>query len=94
MPDPDPSAGPRLGRVASFDAIRGLGRVVEDGGADFAFHATAITDGRRTIEVGTSVTFVVGPGSGGRYEARSVVPSPSEAAAVSTALRSVPSSRT
>ncbi len=71
---PGPSAGPRFGRVASFDAVRGLGRVVDEGGAEFMFQATAITDGSRTTEVGAAVTFLVGPGHGGRYEARSVVP--------------------
>jgi cold shock CspA family protein len=67
---PVPSAGLRHGRVASFDPARGLG---EDGTA-FGFHATAIADGSRTIEVGAVVTFTVAPGHRGRYEARSLAP--------------------
>ena len=83
MGHPVPSAGIHLGRVTSFDPARGLGRVtVEAGGADagnvadeaYDFHATAIADGSRTIDVGTQVTFVVTPGRRGRYEAGSLVP--------------------
>jgi cold shock CspA family protein len=68
------TAGPRPGRVASFDATRGLGTVADDAGAVYAFHATAIGDGSRRIDVGTAVTFSLAPGHGGRYEARSLVP--------------------
>ncbi len=67
-------AGPRHGRVASFDPARGLGTVAEDGGGSYGFHATAIADGSRRIEVGADVTFTVGPGHRGLYEARSLVP--------------------
>jgi cold shock CspA family protein len=67
--------GPRAGRVTAFDARRGLGEVAEEDGAPYPFHATAIADGTRSIEVGAAVTFLVGPGQGGRYEARSVLPS-------------------
>lgn len=73
MATPVGVAGPRLGRVTSFDAARGLGTVTDDAGADYPFHATAITDGSRHIEVGTRVGFSLAPGHGGRYEARSVV---------------------
>ncbi len=73
MAVPVPSAGPRHGRVASFDPARGLGTVTEDGGASYGFHATAIADGSRRIEVGTGVAFTVAPGHRGRYEARSLV---------------------
>jgi cold shock CspA family protein len=70
-----PSAGPHLGRVTSFDQRRGLGTVTEqDGGIEYPFHATAITDGSRTIAEQTAVTFTVGPGYGGRYEAKTIVP--------------------
>jgi cold shock CspA family protein len=72
--DPVPAAGPRHGRVASFDPARGLGTVADAAGTTFGFHATAIADGSRRIEAGTDVVFVLAPGHGGRYEARSVVP--------------------
>ncbi len=74
MVNPVPSAGPRHGRVASFDRARGLGTVVDDTGASFGFHATAIADGTRDVAVGTAVAFTVSPGHRGRYEARSLVP--------------------
>jgi cold shock CspA family protein len=53
-----------------------LGTVGVDGGADYAFHATAIADGTRRIDVGAAVTFTLAPGHGGRCEARSVVSLP------------------
>jgi cold shock CspA family protein len=70
---PVPTAGPRLGRVASFDPTRGLGTVEDDRGTTYGFHATAIADGTRRIDVGAPVTFTVAPGHGGRCEARSLV---------------------
>jgi cold shock CspA family protein len=66
-------AGPHLGRVTSFDPTRGLGTVVDDDGAPFDFHATAIADGSRRIDVGTPVAFDVVPGHRGRDEARGLV---------------------
>jgi cold shock CspA family protein len=48
--------------------------VADDAGDVLDFHAIAITDGSRTIEVGTEVSFSVAPGHRGRYEARSLVP--------------------
>ncbi len=81
MTDPAAAAGPRHGRVAAFDATRGLGTVTDGAGTDYGFHATAIADGSRRIEVGTDVVFVVAPGHRGRYEARSLVPVPAAAAA-------------
>jgi cold shock CspA family protein len=71
-----PSAGPHHGRVASFDPIRGLGAVEDDDGASYGFHATAIADGSRRIEAGTTVVFTVTPGHRGLYEARSLLPVP------------------
>jgi cold shock CspA family protein len=71
---PVPSAGPHHGRVSSFDATRGLGAVDDDDGASYAFHATAIADGSRRIDVGATVVFTVTPGHGGLYEARSLLP--------------------
>jgi cold shock CspA family protein len=60
--------------VVSFDPARGLGAVEDDDGTRYGFHATAIADGSRRIEVGTSVVFTVAPGHRGLYEARSLVP--------------------
>jgi cold shock CspA family protein len=73
MDRPVPFAGTHRGRVASFDKARGLGSVTDDTGVALGFHATAIADGSRTIEVGTEVAFVVTPGHRGRYEAGSLV---------------------
>jgi cold shock CspA family protein len=71
---PVPTIGPRHGRVAAFDPARGLGTVDDDDGTAYGFHATAIADGSRRIEVGTAVVFTVSPGHRGLYEARSLVP--------------------
>jgi cold shock CspA family protein len=71
---PVPPAGLHHGRVASFDPTRGLGTVLDADGTRYDFHATAIADGSRSIEVGTTVTFLVTPGQRGRYEARSLTP--------------------
>ena len=73
MAAPVGSAGPRLGRVGAFDATRGLGSVTDDAGVAYPFHATAIADGSRRIEVGTRVAFSLAPGHGGRREARTLV---------------------
>ncbi|MBV8463782.1 MAG: hypothetical protein JO368_10835 [Acidimicrobiales bacterium] len=75
MHDPVPSAGLHHGRVTAFDQRAGLGTVADDLGPRYEFHATAIADGSRRIEVGTEVMFLVRPGHRGRYEARSLVPS-------------------
>jgi cold shock CspA family protein len=71
---PVPAAGPHHGLVASFDPARGLGAVHDDDGSSYGFHATAIADGSRRIDVGTTVVFTVTPGHRGLYEARSLVP--------------------
>ena len=76
MGGPVPTAGPRLGRVASFDAARGLGTVEDDAGTTYRFHATAIADGTRRVGVGAPVAFTVAPGHGGRCEVRSLVTVP------------------
>jgi cold shock CspA family protein len=70
---PVPFPGPQLGRVASFDADRGLGTIMADDGTSYGFHATAIPDGSRRIEVGAAVIFTAAAGHRGRYEARSIV---------------------
>jgi cold shock CspA family protein len=73
-PDEDPvePGRPRSGSVTGFDGPRGLGEVTGEDGRVFPFHCTAITDGSRTIDVGTPVAFVVAAGHRGRLEARSV----------------------
>jgi cold shock CspA family protein len=71
---PVPSTGPHCGRVTSFDPARGLGTVDDDDGTTYGFHATAVADGSRRIDVGTTVVFTVSPGTRGLYEARSLVP--------------------
>jgi cold shock CspA family protein len=71
---PVSAAGPRHGRVTAFEPTRGLGTVEDDDGTAYGFHATAIADGSRRIEVGTVVVFTVSPGHRGLYEARSLVP--------------------
>lgn len=74
MGGPIPSAGPHRGRVATFEPARGLGRVDDDEGTTYEFHATAIADGSRSIEVDAAVVFTVAPGHRGLYEARSLIP--------------------
>ena len=56
------------GTVSEFDEQRGWG-TVESGGRSYPFHCTQITDGTRTIPVGTEVTFDLRPGGLGRLEA-------------------------
>jgi cold shock CspA family protein len=62
------------GTVARFDAASGLGEITGADGATYPFHATVITDGTRTIAVGTAVEFVVTAGHLGRWEATAVAP--------------------
>jgi cold shock CspA family protein len=67
--------GPRMpvcGVVTQFDDDRGLGTLRADDGRSLDFHCTAVADGSRHIEAGTRVVFWVGPGHGGRSEARHV----------------------
>ncbi len=63
------------GRVTEFDEARGWGTIESDEGAH-PFHCTQITDGTRTIEVGTRVRFEIRPGGMGRWEAAPVPPVP------------------
>ena len=58
--------------MTAFDARRGWGTVADSAGAEFEFHATAIGDGSRRIDPGTTVGFVIVPGHRGRYEARAL----------------------
>lgn len=62
------------GTVSAFDDPVGLGEIVDDAGASYGFHCTAIADGTRTIEVGTAVRFEVLAGHVGRFEAFGIAP--------------------
>jgi cold shock CspA family protein len=62
-----------VGNVVDFDEHRGLGTVEADG-TRYPFHCTAIADGSRTVEVGTTVRFEVRPGPLGRWEASHLTP--------------------
>lgn len=64
--------GPREGRVATFDEHRGRGEIEASDGTRYPFHCTAVADGTRTIDEGTSVTFSVAPGPLGRWEAAEI----------------------
>jgi cold shock CspA family protein len=57
------------GTVDRFDTGSGLGEITGADGMTYPFHATVITDGTRTIAVGTAVEFEVIAGHLGRWEA-------------------------
>ncbi len=67
---------PLVGDVAEFDDPRGVGVIEFGRGHRIDFHCTAITDGSRSIAVGTVVAFEVSAGRLGRLEAHSVRPLP------------------
>jgi len=74
---PAPGAGSEAesaGRVASFDAEVGLGRIEDDGGRTYPFHCVAVADGSRQIEPGAWVRFRVAAGLPGRWEAADIRP--------------------
>lgn len=60
-----------VGTVVAFDAAVGLGEVERDDGQRFLFHCIELSDGTRTIEVPTPVTFAL-LYKLGRYEAGAV----------------------
>ena len=62
------------GVVVAFDQRRGWGTVRAGGGAEVFFHCTAVADGSRTIQIGTTVDYEVVPGHLGRWEARAIRP--------------------
>ena len=62
------------GRVVEFDDDAGFGTVEGDDGRRLFFHCTAITDGSRTIAVGTEVDYEVSAGHLGRWEAKDLSP--------------------
>jgi CspA family cold shock protein len=49
----------RRGTVTAFDEAVGLGTILEEDGAEFAFHCIEIADGSRSIDVGAEVSFDV-----------------------------------
>lgn len=53
------------GTVTEFDDQAGAGVVTDDDGGAWSFHCTAIDDGSRTIDPGTTVRFRVQPGPNG-----------------------------
>jgi cold shock CspA family protein len=60
----------RTGSVVSFTRDAGAGEILDSkSGREVFFHATQLTDGTRTIDVGTAVEFDLVPGGRGRYEA-------------------------
>ena len=62
------------GAVTAFDVQRGLGEITTADGTVYAFHATTIADGTRTITVGADVQFEVRPGRAGNWEAAAIAP--------------------
>lgn len=62
------------GSVTAFDERTGLGEVTSEDGTTSPFHATAVTDGSRRIDVGTDVTYDVVAGHVGRWEADGIAP--------------------
>lgn len=65
------------GLVSEFDPEVGIGWVKGLRAGRWMFHCTSIEGGSRQIEVGQRVSFRVGPGGLGGWEARSVSPDPS-----------------
>jgi cold shock CspA family protein len=60
------------GVVTAFDAREGLGRLTLDDGEEVGFHATQLSDGTRTIEVGRRVVARVVAWHRGQLEATDV----------------------
>jgi cold shock CspA family protein len=60
----------RKGSVVSFSVAAGAGELLDAAsGREVFFHATQLSDGTRTIGLGTTVEFEMVPGGRGRYEA-------------------------
>jgi len=71
-PVDDLPRGPaHTGVVTSFDEHVGLGVINGEDGVDYPFHCIELTDGTRTIEPGTAVTFAELPKLG-RIEAADI----------------------
>lgn len=67
---------PLIGRIAQFDDPRGIGVIEFGDGRRLDFHCTAITDGSRSIAVGSVVAVEMVAGHLGRLEASCVRPLP------------------
>ncbi len=63
----------RRGTVLEFDPVAGYGTVGAES-VQWFFHCTAIADGTRSIQPGTSVDFGLTPGHLGRWEAADIRP--------------------
>ncbi len=63
------------GTVIDFDVEVGLGGIETSSGQRWIFHCTQIADGSRNIDVGRKVTFVIGAGAPGQWEAFDIDPS-------------------
>ena len=62
------------GRVVEFEEGSGLGRLVGADGRALAFHCTEVTDGTRSIAVGTEVRYRRRAGHQGVWEAVEISP--------------------
>jgi cold shock CspA family protein len=60
------------GSVTEFDESRGLGVITDDAGTAYRFHCIEISDGTRSIAIGTPVRFDV-TAKLGYYEAARIV---------------------
>lgn len=49
----------QTGIVTQFDRRVGLGEITDGEGQVWPFHCAMLTDGSRTVEVGTAVQFIV-----------------------------------
>lgn len=72
MTDGAGAGKPRLGKVASFDEDRGLGKVLADDGTELAFHSKQIAGRADRLPEGARVVFVTVPGHLGRLEAAGI----------------------
>ena len=66
-----PGTARHRGTVLEFDPVAGYGTVGAEQSRWF-FHCTAIADGTRSIQPGTSVDFGLTPGHLGRWEATDI----------------------
>ncbi len=62
------------GIVVAYDSDRGRGEIEASDGRRFEFHAAAIEDRSRRVEVGISVRFDLGAGPAGAWEASMIRP--------------------
>jgi len=60
---------PRLGKVTSFDEVRGLGTIRADDGSELTFHSKSIATQSHGIAQGARVAFATSFGHLGKLEA-------------------------